>query len=258
MVRRRRLRRRCPSPLTTRRLRLRSADPVAAVQNVFGLWGSGALTREASAPLVASDVHLDAKDGYPWVHPGYKVYHGLDGWMEWLDFLSHTHFQDFTPHQFRPADGDFGPGLSGVTALATYTPTNMKTWKSAPMQADTHTWIVDSECKIADVHFHWSDPQALDELWAGCDKVNLINWVFATWGGQSPYYPEGWNAAATEHFATPDSVTDASGGYAWEHATGCAAPLHPSALPVPCPPTADAARPARAQLQGVHGPRRLG
>lgn len=188
------------------------------IDTVFKVWGSGGYATGGAAAIAkdfGADCVTNAKGtGYEFKNTdGYKVYNGLDGVKEWLDFLLGFDFPDFAVDEMK--DGE----VEGTVAVTvSYTPYVKATMKNSDKKlSDTQLWTV-KDGKVASVDFTWGDAEAVDKLFAMTDNEKVVAGCFGAWG-QGKFNADGREEVFTS-MMSPDVVGNCNaGGYEFKNTT---------------------------------------
>merc|ERR1712187_926390 len=181
----------------------------ATVMRAFEDWGAGRMCGEGRDAVLAADctvycvIDASAAMGNT---DSYRLYNGLAGFGEWIDFLTAFDFPDFQVLILSP-----GADPSKVLVKVSYTPTVKATGKIGPLMSDLQEWTVTGD-KVSAVKFYWGNPGAVDALFVDgptfeSNKATVMR-AFEDWGA-GRMCGEGRDAVLAAD-CTVDCVIDAS------------------------------------------------
>jgi ketosteroid isomerase-like protein len=178
-----------------------TAADVDVVMTLFEVWGSGGFmgeaARENAEKYFTHDCIYDASALVK--APVYKVYHGIDGFLEFINTLTQVNFVDFVPHVFVTPSGT-------VLAKNTYKGTLSATGAALGNNADYLEFTL-SGGKISYVKFYWGDQLGWEEVWDS-ETIGVAGKMLQAWGSGAFSGPDKEKAAA--EFFTDDFVLDAT------------------------------------------------
>lgn len=189
------------SPAASLELSAKKTSSLAVVDGAYKTWGAGGFVgseaKANAAKYFTEDAIIDFSAAID--RPVYKVYHGTEGALEFIQNLLVFKFIDFTPTLV------MGPGGS-VIAKNTYESVLLSTLAHLPHQVDLMEYVV-SDGKISRMKAFFGDQRGTAKLFA-TETVAPVAEMMKAWASGEFNGPNAKEVART--FFTEDALTDAT------------------------------------------------